>query len=189
MPEQTLEQLVDCWTKGWIEPGRRRLFVERIAAAIQGRDEQRDKEHAEMLRTKYVTVEAAQEIADTAKALKTERDALLLQVDDLIRDHLNNAELEIEIDRLRAERVPGLKICESCSREVINLLEKRMRRILEVGREQEMESDDDEDVVDYGGTHCFHLMEIINILKGKKTCGIFDDFGVPQEPTEGVSKS
>ncbi len=63
-------------------------------------------------------------------------------------------------------------VCDSCKRFMTDLIDRRMRRILELGRgEEELEA--------AAESHCFHLMEIQRILNGEKTCGVYDDFGKP----------
>lgn len=74
-------------------------------------------------------------------------------------------------------------ICPNCRDFVIDLLDKRIARILEVSRAEPEEGD-------VSGAHCFHLMEIKSILEGKRTCGVFDDYGpqIPALATDGGRK-
>lgn len=63
---------------------------------------------------------------------------------------------------------------------MLELLDSRIRRILEVGREESaFQGEDDDDNSDLGQSQCFHLMEISRILKGETTCGVYDDYGRP----------
>jgi hypothetical protein len=64
-----------------------------------------------------------------------------------------------------------LDICESCRATVLNLLDQRIRRMLAV-----CETEEDKD---HERACAFHLMEIMNILEGRYTCGVYDDFGRP----------
>jgi hypothetical protein len=75
----------------------------------------------------------------------------------------------------KVETMDSQQVCEPCREFVIDLLEKRIRKILEVGREEDPEADANGD--DIGQSHCFHLMEIQRILRGQHTCGVFDDYG------------
>ncbi len=61
-------------------------------------------------------------------------------------------------------------LCDECRTFMDDLLDKRIRKILAVSQ-AEPESDDSSQA------HCFHLMEIQRILRGEKTCGVFDDYG------------
>jgi hypothetical protein len=71
-------------------------------------------------------------------------------------------------------------LCAPCLALMDDLLNRRIQRILEVGREdarlQGVEDIEDADA-DYGQSHCFHLMELRRILWGEPTCGAFDDYG------------
>lgn len=72
------------------------------------------------------------------------------------------------------------KLCTDCRTFMLELLDSRIRRILEVGREESaFQGDEDDDNSDRGQSHCFHLMEISRILKGETTCGVYDDYGKP----------
>jgi len=62
------------------------------------------------------------------------------------------------------------KVCDGCKEFLIDLLDKRIGRILEIARV-------DESYSDTGQSHCFHLMEIKRILEGKPTSGVYDDYG------------
>lgn len=80
-----------------------------------------------------------------------------------------------------------LQICQSCADAIVELLERRISRILEVGREEAAHEDYDEDGMsgrDIGQSQCFHLMEIQRIIRGQKTCGVYDDYG-PEPTIEG----
>jgi hypothetical protein len=62
---------------------------------------------------------------------------------------------------------------------VIDLLDKRMRKMLKV------DAEDGPEGVEIAKAECFHLMEIQRILRGEKTCGVYDDYGkVPAAPEE-----
>jgi hypothetical protein len=63
----------------------------------------------------------------------------------------------------------GGEMCEGCRAFMLRLLDARIRKILEVGRDEEDE--------DLGQSHCFHLTELQRILEGKTTCGVYDDYG------------
>ena len=78
------------------------------------------------------------------------------------------------------------QICQSCSDAIVELLEKRIRRILEVGREEAADGDYSDGLTDadIGQSQCFHLMEIQRIISGQKTCGVYDDYG-PEPTIEG----
>lgn len=75
----------------------------------------------------------------------------------------------------------AVKLCAECVAFMVDLLEKRMRRILEVSR---AEPDD----IGLGEAECFHLMEIESILEGKLTCGVYDDYGPPPTITGPLFK-
>ncbi len=68
-----------------------------------------------------------------------------------------------------------LEICADCQPKLIAMMNGRVRRILEVAAE---ESENEEDQM-HARAECFHLMEIIQIIEGKKTFGVFDDYGDP----------
>lgn len=68
------------------------------------------------------------------------------------------------------------KMCDGCKAFLIDLLDARISRILEVGR-QELAEGSTEEETDIGQSHCFHLMEIKQIIEGKTTCGVYDDYG------------
>ena len=73
-----------------------------------------------------------------------------------------------------------LAVCDSCRAAMVDLFEQRIRRILAVGRELGYaEPGDDDAYEDIGQSHCFHLTELIRILKRETTCGVFDDYGPP----------
>ena len=65
-----------------------------------------------------------------------------------------------------------MTMCENCKREMIELLDERTRRILEVFRQETTD-----DARGIGEAHCFHLMELKRILRGEPTCGVYDDHG------------
>ena len=64
-------------------------------------------------------------------------------------------------------------LCENCEKFMLDLLDKRIRSILDVSRK---DNDDSEEAAG-AQAHCFHLMEIQRILRGETTCGVFDDYG------------
>lgn len=67
-------------------------------------------------------------------------------------------------------------LCVECQQFMVDLLEKRIRRMLTLAHEEPEE----ESAVGLAQAECFHLMEIISIVSGKLTCGMFDEFGGPQ---------
>ena len=78
-------------------------------------------------------------------------------------------------------------ICESCKSQLVDMLDARMDRILEVARAelrfQRAHGDaaiGEREEMDAGSAECFHLMEIKAIIEGRKTCGAYDDYGDPQ---------
>jgi len=68
---------------------------------------------------------------------------------------------------------PTPRLCPVCLDFMRVLLNERMSRILEVGREEQTDESDG----DIGQSHCFHLMELLAIIEGRKTCGVFDSYG------------
>lgn len=77
-----------------------------------------------------------------------------------------------------------MNVCDSCKRELLELLDKRIRKILHVAHESRpdgLEVNPDGSLTDIGiaETHCFHLMEIQRILRGEKTYGVYDEYGDP----------
>lgn len=72
-------------------------------------------------------------------------------------------------------------VCEKCRAVLIDMLDKRMRRILAVAHEELafQREHGNEGNPEAGGSECFHLMEIKAILEGRKTCGVYDDHGEP----------
>lgn len=74
-------------------------------------------------------------------------------------------------------------LCEKCTGAMIRILEERIRMTLEVGREERrfqeergVQFEDDDDI---GQSQCFHFMELIRIIKGQQTSGVYDLFGPP----------
>jgi len=67
-------------------------------------------------------------------------------------------------------------MCDPCKREMIAILEARMRRIMDVAYNVPECSEADVEIAD---AKCFHLMELRQILEGKQTCGVYDDHGEP----------
>lgn len=67
------------------------------------------------------------------------------------------------------------KFCEVCAKSLDEIIQKRIRAILAIADEEGTEEERG-----IAETQCFHLMEIQSILRGQKTCGVYDD--VP-EPT------
>lgn len=65
-------------------------------------------------------------------------------------------------------------MCEDCKREMIAILTERTKRVLAVAHDEP-----GEDGVGLAQSHCFHFMELIAILKGESTCGVYDDYGKP----------
>ena len=63
-------------------------------------------------------------------------------------------------------------LCPKCSAVMAELLDMRVRRILAVASE---EADGEE--LDVARSQCFHIMELTNIVQGKPTCGVYDDYG------------
>ncbi len=80
--------------------------------------------------------------------------------------------LAASVESKRAAVESAVIVCERCKLVIIDLLDLRIRRILDVGRK-----DGTEAAIESSESHCFHLMEIKRILIGEKTCGVFDDFG------------
>lgn len=64
--------------------------------------------------------------------------------------------------------------------EVIEIINARIRKMREV---YTSEPGGDPEEVWMG--HAFHLMELRNILEGKYTCGVYDDFGPPDGKKAG----
>ncbi len=56
----------------------------------------------------------------------------------------------------------------------VNILTDRIRKMREV-----YTSEPGGDPEELWMGHAFHLMEIRNIVEGKYTCGVYDDFGAP----------
>jgi hypothetical protein len=79
-------------------------------------------------------------------------------------------------------------ICDDCKAFLIELLDKRISRILEVGRANLAEGQDECDS-DIGQSQCFHLMEIQRIIEGITTCGVYDDYGKPPTITGPLFKA
>lgn len=78
--------------------------------------------------------------------------------------------------------MPELRMCAACRTAMIDLLEQRIRKILEVAeqeRTEDNEYDDEPEAVMHAKSHCFHLVELQAILRGQQTCGVFDDHGPP----------
>lgn len=57
--------------------------------------------------------------------------------------------------------------CEHCTKEFIELLQRRISKILEL-------SDQDDGGQDAADAKCFHLMEMQRKLEGKPTAGLYD---------------
>ena len=64
--------------------------------------------------------------------------------------------------------------CELCKAEFIEMLEKRMRAILAVAREE-----NHEDMM-VAHAECFHLIELQRKLQGLPTCGVYDEIPEPK---------
>jgi hypothetical protein len=63
---------------------------------------------------------------------------------------------------------------------MIELLNRRIRKMLDVAREEsDDESEDELSPLGLAKAEAFHLLEIRNILNGEKTCGVYDDYGDP----------
>lgn len=67
------------------------------------------------------------------------------------------------------------KMCPECTAFMRDVLEKRIRRVLEVAAG---EPDRKAAIQDAQAT-CFHFMELLDVVSGKPTSGVFDDFGEP----------
>jgi len=59
-------------------------------------------------------------------------------------------------------------LCPNCSAVMDQMLEDRIRSILQIGKT------DDQYPAE---SHCFHLMELQRIIRGEKTCGVYDNYG------------
>jgi hypothetical protein len=71
-------------------------------------------------------------------------------------------------------------LCAICKAFMIELLDKRIRAMFTVAREESSgEDNDDFSEVGLMQSHAFHLLEIKNILNGKRTSGVYDDYGDP----------
>ncbi len=64
--------------------------------------------------------------------------------------------------------------------EFVKILTDRIRKMREVYT-SEPGGDPDERWM----SNAFHLMEIRNIVEGKYTCGVYDDFGAPEGKSAG----
>lgn len=77
----------------------------------------------------------------------------------------------------------GVSICPDCRQFMSDLLDKRIRKILEVARDEakfQREHGNASELDELlGGSECFHLMEIKAVIEGRKTCGVYDDYGDP----------
>lgn len=60
-------------------------------------------------------------------------------------------------------------ICPTCAASFTRLLQDRIRAILAVAEEEGEES------VAAAEAQCFHLMEVMAVLGGRKTSGVFDE--------------
>ena len=76
----------------------------------------------------------------------------------------------------------SVQICDSCKALLVELLDKRMRRILDVADEELrfQRKHGNPGNPESGGSECFHLMEIKAIVQGHKTCGVYDEYGDPK---------
>lgn len=77
-----------------------------------------------------------------------------------------------------------MPLCEKCTAFMEALLDKRIRTILKIGREiqKEDEARGCEPYDDIGESHCFHLMEVLMVLRGEETSGVYDEYGGPPKP-------
>lgn len=79
------------------------------------------------------------------------------------------------------DSIPQFAICDHCKPLLLDLLEKRIRRVLEVAKaENEKLGVSDEDDMATAQAECFHFMELKLILEGLPTCGLYDDYGPPK---------
>ncbi len=78
-------------------------------------------------------------------------------------------------------------LCGNCKLFMLDLLNKRIRRILEIARKEARgdgrDQDDDGNItaVGHAQAQCFHLMELRCILEGQETSGVYDDYGGAKE--------
>lgn len=78
-----------------------------------------------------------------------------------------------------------IPLCEKCKSFMVDLLEKRIRRTFELGHEEDLlhgKYDGTDDGTAHAEAQCFHFMELISIIQGKTTCGVYDNYGKPPNP-------
>lgn len=76
-------------------------------------------------------------------------------------------------------------MCDACKTFMLDLLDKRTRRILALSHEEQ----DEERDAEAAQAHCFHLMELERILRGEPTSGIFDEYGAANQGRGGSGET